>query len=648
MNEDRLMLLLESEVAHIFSQAWDPAETPRLASPSSTASSSISGVRSRKRPRRSGTRRRLTMPEDSGSEVEQGADEDEDETEFDDYAGMRTAVRALRELQLIQDEEAQFEEAQADEAQAEELAEAGPSSREQLNPIYNWTDNYDTFLGRREDYQRTPGLSDEVHSQSPVQIFILIWDLSIVEHIVQETNKYAWQTIMALSEEGRISANLDTWVETTVPEIYRYLAVLMYMSLNPRGHIPEYWSTGVLGMPDFRRLMSRNRFQMLSRFLHFVDNDNIPDEIRSYNRKIVKVAPLLEHLNRKFYDLYTPNQHLSIDESLLLWKGRLSWVQCIRTKAARFGIKSFEVCEATTGYMLRCLIYAGKSASMHEEPIHGFSAPTEKVVLKLMEGFLDVGHCLVMDNWYNQLPLTRYLKLRATDLIGTLNRRRQHVPAVIKNANDQMLRGHHVSCHCGDLSLTVWKDVKLVTTISTYHDDQMVPGRRAGEDVQKPVSVSEYNKYMGGVDLKDQKLSMYLLERKRGLKWYIKVFRRLVNISILNSYIIYLKHPLISPLTHRQFRYKLAEELCVQFPRTEPARPVAQGSSILTRLDNAPDHYPAQTEPISGKPSQHVRRRCMRCSAQQKRTQVTTMCRKCEAPLCLGKCWIEFHTLQKL
>lgn len=140
-----------------------------------------------------------------------------------------------------------------------------------------------------------------------------------------------------------------------------------------------------------------------------------------------------------------------------------------------------------------------------------------------MEGFLDAGH-LVMDNWYNQLPLTRYLKTRKTDIIGTLNRRRRHVPDLIKNLNEGMLRGQHVSCHCGDLSITAWKDVKLVTTISTYHDDQMVVGRRAGQEVDKPISIYQYNKYMGGVDLKDQKLSMYLYKgiQKTGRYQYSK------------------------------------------------------------------------------------------------------------------------------
>jgi hypothetical protein len=43
---------------------------------------------------------------------------------------------------------------------------------------------------------------------------------------------------------------------------------------------------------------------------------------------------------------------------------------------------------------------------------------------------------------------------------------------------------------------------------------------------------------MIGVDLKDQLLHTYLLERKKLTKWYIKLFQRLLNAAILNSMII--------------------------------------------------------------------------------------------------------------
>ena len=44
---------------------------------------------------------------------------------------------------------------------------------------------------------------------------------------------------------------------------------------------------------------------------------------------------------------------------------------------------------------------------------------------------------------------------------------------------------------------------------------------KCGQEKQKPVSVLDYNKNMGGVDLKDQLLHPFLLERKKMTKWYI-------------------------------------------------------------------------------------------------------------------------------
>lgn len=181
--------------------------------------------------------------------------------------------------------------------------------------------------------------------------------------IVNETNKYAWQIIARASEEGITSVSrLNDWNETTVEELYTFFSILIYMSLCNRARLGEYWTTGVLGMPCFRQIMSKNKFLLLLRFLHFTDNDYLIDSIHRYERKIYKIAPIVEHCNKKFAEIYIPRKALSIDESLLLWKGHLSWIQCIRTKAARFGIKTYELCEAETGYLLNFVIYAGKKS----------------------------------------------------------------------------------------------------------------------------------------------------------------------------------------------------------------------------------------------------------------------------------------------
>ena len=67
---------------------------------------------------------------------------------------------------------------------------------------------------------------------------------------------------------------------------------------------------------------------------------------------------------------------------------------------------------------------------------------------------------------------------------------------------------------------------------------------------------------MGDVDLLDQHLSSYSLTTRQTLKWWKKIFWRFVDISIVNSWIIFRQnYPNTSIKSHREFRLKLAEEL---------------------------------------------------------------------------------------
>jgi hypothetical protein len=53
-----------------------------------------------------------------------------------------------------------------------------------------------------------------------------------------------------------------------------------------------------------------------------------------------------------FSDILMPYRNLSIDESLIKFKGRLSWKQYIPSKRSRFGMKTFTIVDAKTGFIL--------------------------------------------------------------------------------------------------------------------------------------------------------------------------------------------------------------------------------------------------------------------------------------------------------
>ena len=67
---------------------------------------------------------------------------------------------------------------------------------------------------------------------------------------------------------------------------------------------------------------------------------------------------------KKFKSLVIPYKDICIDESLILWKGRLAFKQYIPTKRHRFGIKVFVVCDYQTGVVLDFIVYTGSSTGL--------------------------------------------------------------------------------------------------------------------------------------------------------------------------------------------------------------------------------------------------------------------------------------------
>lgn len=573
--------------------------------------------------------------------VAYGSDLDSEfDDEFDEPSIETTAVETGRSRDIPDDED--LEESVREVINGIERAIDDEADRMNgTSSSFTWQEDFDTFGGIPEFFSgNSPGPIKDY--DTPYDCFVEIWDKEIIEHIAQETNRYAKQTIDSLEAKGELkpSSRLHKWAPTDADEIFVLFAVIMYMGIDARTSQNEYWrSDNFLEMPKFKKIMTYQRYVLLNKFLHFVDNNCMRNE-EGLSPKLVKLGPVIRHLNSKFSTVYNLAREISIDESLTLFKGRLSWIQAIRTKAARFGIKSFELCESSTGYMYKFEIYTGKnSASLTVAPSTDLGGKSTLVVLDLLKGLENLGHCVTMDNYYNCPSLARYLKSLGFDCLGTLRPNRRHVPNDIAKIPKNVAKGTMIARHCGDVSVVAWKDSKLVTIISTYHNDDTYVGSRAGKVLVKPISVRDYNNTMGGVDLKDQKLSMYLLERKRGLKWYVKIFKRLLNVSIHNAFVMYvssLKRQNKASMTHREFRYSLAKSLVVKHRPCLPE--VVQPVEELMRLRRDVVHVPKYET------GRNNRKRCVVCFRQSINKMVHSQCVTCGVFLCFEVCWPEWHS----
>lgn len=111
--------------------------------------------------------------------------------------------------------------------------------------------------------------------------------------------------------------------------------------------VKHYWTKKPLyHHPIFGKTMSRTRFEHILRCTCYYDvNDHAV-------QKFEKIKWLIDFCNKNLKKCYSPPKHLSIDEALLLFKGRLLFKQYISNKRSRFGLKLYEIASSTFHYML--------------------------------------------------------------------------------------------------------------------------------------------------------------------------------------------------------------------------------------------------------------------------------------------------------
>ena len=123
-------------------------------------------------------------------------------------------------------------------------------------------------------------------------------------------------------------------------------------------------------------------------------------------------------------------QNICIDESLLLYKGRIIFKQYIPLKRARFGIKLFCLTDSD-GYLHSFKVYSGKDdpiSNLNNEvpPECADMTVTAKTTMALMKNFQNKGYHLFIDNWYSSVPLLEFLHKQKT--LCTSTARSNQVP----------------------------------------------------------------------------------------------------------------------------------------------------------------------------------------------------------------------------
>ena len=248
--------------------------------------------------------------------------------------------------------------------------------------------------------------------------------------------------------------------------------------------------------------MSSRQFKLILKFIHLNDSDSQPARGQpGYDR----VRPLLDIVLDNFKDSYIPAQHLSIDESMIGFKERLSFIQYMPKKPHKWGLKAWVLADSSNEYTWSWKLYTGK-----EEGANYDLGLPHRVVLELTDDdwLQHKGYIAFTDNYYTSPALFTDLQLRGLEACGTVKINRRGLPESICTVHLQKGEVHSVhTSDDGSILALKWRDKRDVTLLSTFHDDSMIEKRRrtrAAEDgvevIRKPTMVEDYNQPMGEVD----------------------------------------------------------------------------------------------------------------------------------------------------
>ena len=261
--------------------------------------------------------------------------------------------------------------------------------------------------------------------------------------------------------------------------------------------------------------------------------------------------------------------------------------------------------------------------------------------MNLTQPYQHQQHIVYTDNYFTSVPLFKRLTEVEIHAIGTVQARRVPQASASMMESGELHRGNW-RCRSGDGVLcTMWQDRGPVYFLSTYcdYEQQGTIMRRfkSHSTPMLPIGCPQcgilYNQYMRGVDVLSQLQSYYSIGT-RVHKWWHRPFWWLLDIAIINSYILYKEHCQNSnqkAITHKQYRIQLMTELRNDYTGNKhsgrPKKRGRQDSTVHTPIK-------ASTE-----------RTCKQCqrrlSSRKHSTQTRWMCEQCHIHLCIDGCFKE-------
>jgi len=383
--------------------------------------------------------------------------------------------------------------------------------------------------------------------------FLQIFSLEIIDDIVKLTNIFIAQKKYEKTESSDTPVRDRDYKSTSRSEIKAVFGALFLISVKRgnRADINEFFNKNGTGLTILRANFSERRFRLLLRSLRF--DDITTRQERSISDKLAPIRNFHSTFVANCQSAYNVGESVTIDEMLVSFRGRCSFIQYMPQKPAKYGIKMYSMCDSQTFYTFNMIIYCG---TQKPGPYETSNKPFD-IVKTLTELLKRTNRNVTTDNWFSSYPLAEYLSSVGLTFLGTLRKNKSEIPAIFVTENKNLVPGSYLFGYNDTPTLVsyVTKKKKIVLVLSTLHDKN-----EADDETGMPVQVMDYNATKGGVDTVDLMCSRISTSR-RTKRWPMIIFFRYLDIAGINSMRIYQINNCLETFGRRKYIFNLAIEL---------------------------------------------------------------------------------------
>ncbi len=131
-----------------------------------------------------------------------------------------------------------------------------------------------------------------------------------------------------------------------------FIGCLIVMGIHQLPALKNYWSSDpFFHVESVASVMTASRYKKITENLHCNNNETQPPKSDPNYDKLHKVKLLLEALNDNVRKVYEPSSVVTVDQSMIPFKGRNVLKQYMPKKPVKWGYKVWCLCDSCTGQL---------------------------------------------------------------------------------------------------------------------------------------------------------------------------------------------------------------------------------------------------------------------------------------------------------